>query len=350
MYETMYIDADTPLFKAAKSVQTDYIVATHKESGWSERFKNKTALWGHHSKKEGGWLAIRNKSYSDDVWLPEDLEVEECAELNTELTDHLEQAMIQFNGFIGKMKRLEFAKDYVLFIGGEGNFRYDSAKLQPYKGQRKDKPLIFHELKMKVIQQYGKRVVLANGVEADDLCGIVGWDNFLNFRKTGIWRDCIAFVDKDLKMICSPSFNYEDKSPEIVIPTVMDCARHFCEQLLSGDQATDNILGLPNFTPAMQEKYEVGRTRGIGAATASRFLRTCESPKELYERVLEAYKDYYGVEKEKLEGFRGESLEWNYLDYIDESAKLLWMRRHLDDDFNIRDRLKAMKIEFEDCS
>lgn len=348
MYETVYIDADTPLFKAAKSVQVDFIIASYPSKGWEQRFKNKTELWGHHSKKEGGWLSGRNASFPEDVWLPEDLEVEECAELDTEILDHLEQAMIQFNGFIGKIKRLEFAKDYVLFIGGEGNFRYDSAKLQPYKGLRKDKPLLFHELKMKVIQTYGKRITLANNLEADDLCGIVGWNNYLNFRQTGVWRDCLAFVDKDLKMICSPSFNYDDKTPEIVIPTIEDCARHFCEQLLSGDQATDNILGLPNFTTEMQEKYQIGKTRGIGAATASRFLRTCNTPQEMYERVTEAYKSYYGVERKVVVGFRGEQLNWNYLDYINENAKLLWMRRTLDDDFDIRERLKLMGVEYED--
>ena len=59
MYELIIADSDTPLFRAAKSVQQDYILATMP---WGEtmEFENVTALWGHHVKKEGGWLKEYN--------------------------------------------------------------------------------------------------------------------------------------------------------------------------------------------------------------------------------------------------------------------------------------------------
>lgn len=346
-YKTIFIDADTPIFKAAKSVQTDYIVATHKGSGWSQRFKNITELWGHHSKKAGGWLAERNQSNPDDQWKPEDLVVEELAELSTEITDHLEYTFMQFNSFIGRVKKWNFADDYFLFIGGEGNFRYDAAQIQPYKGLRKDKPLLFQELKEKIVQQYQHKIKLSNNRESDDELSMVAWDNYLNFRKTGVWNNLISFVDKDLNMCPSPRINYEHDAPEVYIPTIEECALAFCSQLLSGD-LTDNIAGLPNFTQDMQEKYEMGKTRGIGVATAQRFLRTCKTPKEMYERVVEAYKSYYGVEKKEVTGYRGNKLKYNYLDYINEWAVLLWMQRTPDDKFDIRERLVAMGIEYED--
>ena len=348
-YKTVYLDSDTPLFQAAKSVQTDYIIAKHTTNGWSKRFKNKTELWGHHSKKEGGWLADRNIKNPDDVWLPDDLEIEELAELSKDITDHLDYAFMQFNSFIGKIKRWDFAEDYVLVIGGEGNFRYDAAQIQPYKGLRKDKPLLFHEVKQKIIQQYKNKVVLANNEEADDVISAYAWQNYLNYRKAGVWRDVISFCDKDINMCPSPRFNYNDREPVIYIPTIDECALAFCSQMLSGD-LTDNIAGLPNFTEEMQDKYEMGKTRGIGAATANRFLRTCKTPKEMYERVTEAYKSYYGVEKKEVVGFRGNKLMYNYLDYMNEWAVLLWMKRSPDDQFNIRERLTLMGIEYEDDS
>lgn len=343
-FELMVIDADTPLFKAAKSVQVDFIVARNKKLGMEKRFKNKTQLWGHHVKKEGGWLAEYNKS-AEEKSLPEDWEIEECAELSDEINNHLDEAFMSFNQFVGKMKKSGLAEDYLLCIGGEGNFRYDAAQLQPYKGERKDKPLIFQELKDKIVAQYGSRVELADNSEADDICSHYGWENYLNFRKTGEWDTLLAFVDKDLSMIISPSVNYDDPEMKVVYNTPEECARCFCVQLLAGDQATDNIKGLPNFTEEIQKKYELGKTRGIGVATAQRMLRTAETPKEMYGRVVEAYKSYYGEnDVHSFTNFRGEHLKWTWLDFLQDNAILLWMQRTEGERIDIRATLERMGV------
>lgn len=343
-FKLMVIDADTPLFKAAKSVQTDYIIARNNKLGIEKRFANKTQLWGHHIKKEGGWLADFNSDRQEKS-LPEDWEIEECAELSVEIKDHLDEAFISFNQFVGKMKKLELAEDYLLCIGGEGNFRYDVAKLQPYKGDRKDKPLIFQELKDKIVNQYGSKIVLANDCEADDILSQYGWKNFLNYRKTGEWDVLLAYIDKDLDMVVSPSIHYGERDLVVKYKTPEDCARCFCVQLLAGDQATDNIKGLPNFTADIQSKYDLGKTRGIGVATAKKVLETAQTPKEMYERVVEAYKSYYGKDKvHSFTNFNGEDLEWTWLDFLQDNAILLWMQRTKDERIVIKDTLVRVGV------
>lgn len=343
-FKLMIIDADTPLFKAAKSVQRDYIVARNKKLGITKEFDNKTQLWGHHSKKEGGWLAEYNETAVEKS-LPEDWDVEDCAELSKEVKDPLEEAFMSFNQFVGKMKRSGLAEDYLLCLGGEGNFRYDAAQFQPYKGERKDKPLIFQELKDRVVLQYGKRVVLANDCEADDILSHYGWKNYLNYRKTGEWDYLLSYLDKDLKMVVSPNVNYDDPLLKVEYNTPEECARCFCVQLLAGDQATDNIRGLPNFTEETQRKYELGKTRGIGVATAQRMLRTAESPKEMYARVVEAYKSYYGeTTVHTFVNFRGDELNWTWLDFLQDNATLLWMQRTKGERVSIEDTLRRMEV------
>jgi len=350
MYELMIVDADTPIFQAAKFVQRDFIIATNIESGKKARFKNKTEFWGHHGKKEGGVLAEVNQKRIEkglDPYKPEDFEIEECAELNPDIEDHVQYGVEQFDYFVGKIKKHGFAEDYQLAVGGEGNFRYDIAQQLPYKGLRKDKPLLFSEIKEAILQKYRNKVVVVDGEEADDYLSKKGFENYKHFRKTGEWKWLLSFLDKDIKQVISPYFIYGDAEPEIVIPTPYDCAEHLCMQMLCGDLSTDNIPGLPNFTAEIQEKYSLGKTRGIGKANAMKYLEGAGTIKELFNRVCEAYKSYYGEEKKDFATWEGKVVKWNWLDYLQDSAQLLWLRREDNEIYNIRDTLSRLEIEYD---
>lgn len=347
-YELVYLDADTPLFKAAKSVQTDYVIVRHKETDWEQRFSNITEFWGHHKKKEGGWLAKVNESKLRNklpLVKPEDFEYEPLSELSEDIEDHLSAAIEGFDRFIGKVKRLNFAEDYRIVLGGDHNFRYEVAHIQPYKGKRAPKPLLFQEVKDAIKGKYKSKIIIAEDGEADDVLGTVGFENYKNFLATGKWRDCLGFIDKDLKMIISPQFNYDDPRPEIFIPTAEDAARHFVAQCLAGD-STDNILGVPNFTKEITEKYGLGSTRGVGLATAFKLLPEGISIKQMFERVVEAYRSYYGTEKEELISFRGDKMHYNYMDYLQEAAILLWMQREKGERYDIKTTLDRLGIDY----
>jgi hypothetical protein len=344
-------DWDTVLFRAAKFVQEDYIIATHKASGHKKEFKNKTEFYGHWKSKSGGWLAQRNKARVErdlEPFAPEDFAIEECARLNPEIDDHLGEAEKTFDFAVGALKKAVDSEDYRLAIGGEGNFRYAIAKQLPYKGHRKDKPLLFTEFRDFIIRKYKSKIIIVDGMEADDYCSKVGWENYHNFLKTGEWDICLAYIDKDLDMIISPSFNYDDSPPEVRIPTPFDAAMCYAVQLLAGDKGTDNIPGLPNFSEKTKEKYSLGNTKGIGVATAQKYLRDCETIKEAFERVVEAYKSYWGTKATKFIDHTGEVHEkWNWKDYLQDNARLLWMYRDDTCEYDIfEDTLKPLKVKY----
>lgn len=349
-YELVILDADTPVLRAAVAVQKSFIIARHIESGWEQRFDNQTVFWGHWKTKSGGWLKKKN-ALNEEQGRPlvkaEDFSIEECAELNPEIENHLEKAIEQFDYFVGKIKKLNLADDYLLGIGGSGNFRKDIAQILPYKGMRKDKPLLFAEVKEAIIYKYRNKVVVVNDEEVDDFCAIKGFENYKHFLKTGQWKYVIGFCDKDLEQIISPQFNYLDENPEVFIPTPEQAAQAFCVQCLAGDKGTDNIPGLPNFTEEIREKYSLGKTKGIGKATALKYLEGCKDIKEMFGRVCEAYRSYYGTEKQEFVSWQGEALMWDWLDFLQDNAQLLWLRREEGEMYHITTTLDRLGISYD---
>ena len=66
----------------------------------------------------------------------------------------------------------------------------------------------------------------------------------------------------------------------------------------------------------------------------------------MFSLVIEAYKSYYGEEKKEFVSFRGETFNWNWLDYLKENATLLWLRREEGELYNIEDTFKRLKLEY----
>ncbi|QDB74076.1 hypothetical protein 2L372D_162 [Aeromonas phage 2L372D] len=347
-YKMCHVDFDTCLFRAAKSCQKDYIIVTHKETGWKQRFDGVSKFYGLGKQKNKGWIgeqnAIREKQKKPLI-SADDFIIEECAELVDIEEVVLKQALDLIDFTVGRIKKASEAEDYRLYIAGTGNWRYDAANILPYKGNRKPKPIFFLEVKEALIQKYKNKIVIVDNAEVDDKIGEIGWQNYLNFRKTGKWEHVLSYIDKDLKMIISPHFNYDKCDEGVEINTPEEAAKWFCLQLLVGDKTTDNIQGLPNLSPEFQEKYELRKCRGLGKETALKILEG-KNIKESFEVVVEAYKSYYGEDKKKLLTFRGEELEYNWLDYLKENGLLLWMRREPDEMYNIEDTLKRLGIEY----
>lgn len=346
-YKWLYLDADTPLLQAALYVQESYVTVTHKPTGKVRKFKNQTVFWGHHMKKNAGWLAdlnLRRKAVGKDALPPEDFEIENCVELRDDVEDHIDEAVRQWDFYIGRVKALGLANNYKACIGGEGNFRYDLAQVAPYKGHRPAKPILFEEVREEILSKYGAKIEVIDGCEADDYLSQIGWENYLKYKQTGKWEHVIGFIDKDLEMIIGPYFKFNEDNPEVRVRTPKEAAKAFCIQLLMGDR-TDNIIGLPQLTDKMCDKYGTRKGKGLGEVKARAIIDPCESTKEMFERVVECYKDYYGTEKKPFETHRGEVLHWNYMDYLEENAGLLWLRRDINKPYSIMDSLNKVGID-----
>lgn len=322
-FDLIICDFDTPLFQAAKFVQEDYVVVTNKSTGqkweWNE-FRNKTEFQGRNRTGEvGGWLGEINKFFGTSHKRDE-FEIEQFTRLKPDIVDHLAEAEFQFACAVKQIKNLGVAEDYRLCIGGENNFRYNFASILPYKGERKEKPILFSQLRDKVLEQYKSKLIIAEGNEADDVLGIYGTQNQTYFRKTGKYKYLLGYIDKDIKQIWGPTIFLNKKEEGIKFITPFEAAHHFAYQCLKGDLSVDNIEGLPDLTPEIREKYGVRKGTGCGEAGALKVLEGCTEIKELFERVLECYQAYYGD---------------RYMFFLRENALLLWMQRKPEQRFDI---------------
>lgn len=353
VYECCYVDFDTVLYRAANMVQQNYINVTYKKSGKVKRFDGVSKFYGKKKSKNGGWIEeiniIREKKGQSSLSVL-DFNIEELAELREvpkEYPNVVEWALSVIDFKVGTIKKTSNAETYVLGIGGASNFRYDAAHILPYKGNRKPKPILFEELKEAFLTKYKSKVSIArNSMEQDDEISIRGWESYNHYLKTGKHKYILAYIDKDLNSVPCPYFNYDKCEEGIVEPTIEDCARAFCSQLISGDLSTDNIQGLPNLSPEFCRKYGLPKSRGVGKATAIKALEGCETPVEMYTRVVEAYKSYYGIEAFSFISYRNERSQRTWFDMLKENALLLHMMRKPHERFNIEDTFKRMGISY----
>ena len=292
-------------------------------------FSGVQKFYGNSSKKkDGGWIANQDEYTADDFTIEQECRYKVLPEGES---SYLDWAMGLIDFRIGAIKKASEAKTYKLWIGGEGNFRYDAAHILPYKGERKNKPMLFHELKKAFMEKYKTKVCVAQDFrEADDEVSIRGWASYSHFVKTGKHKYVLGFIDKDIKQVPCPSFNYDKPELGITTPTIEECCHHFCLQLLKGDRGTDNIPGLV----------------GIGDKKALKLLEGRNTPKEMYEAVVVAYKDYYGLEVFPFTSHRGVESTRTWLDMLSENAKLLRMLRKPGEVYKIEDTFKRLRVDY----
>ena len=176
------------------------------------------------------------------------------------------------------------ADNYLAWITGKSNFRFDIAKTVPYKGNRKDvaRPKHYEALREHLMRRHG--AVLTEGEEADDTVAI---ESVKHLDKC--W---IVHVDKDLDQL--QGWHYNPVKDERYYVNEFDGYKAFCIQLLTGDR-TDNIPCLA----------------GIGPKKADKALKDAETKEELLQTAWWKYQEL-GYSRE----------------YFTEQGQLLWLRRY----------------------
>lgn len=171
-------------------------------------------------------------------------------------------------------------KDYEVYLTGSKNFRFDIAKTQVYKGNRKgtEKPEHLSHVRDYLISEFGAKVSVDE--EADDLISIEA-------ARQG-YHACVASIDKDMLQIPCWHFNFVRNT--IVKVKEFDGLVFFYKQILTGDSA-DNIAGLWR----------------VGPVKAEKMLEGIKTEQGLWDAVIKAYD---GNE-----------------DRVLENARLLWLRR-----------------------
>lgn len=192
----------------------------------------------------------------------------------------------------------------------KSNFRYALATHRGYKEHRKDvsKPAWYDEIRQHLVDNWGAEVIY--GMEADD--ALAGFQQFHYDRlMDGEGCDttdvsCIASIDKDLLMV--PGYHYNWDRHKLQYVTKEQGLRTFYLQLLTGDVGTDNIPGL----------FQLTKQRCT--ANIKNGLKNLHTAEEMYNYVEDVYMTASGE-------------DYVYTKYLYEIGNLLYMRRHLEDEW-----------------
>lgn len=352
------IDIDTLIIHAALAGQDTSVIIRHKETGWEKVFKNKTLFHGHHSKREGGWLADVNKSKIEKGLIPvspDDFEIiPVVVKIEDQYTDSgaiiTAESVVKgrFKSKIEAIINQDWCKDFKICFGTGKNFRYDIAQTQPYKAERPEKPLLYEVVKDYMLWKYKNKMVIVDGVETDEIVTQELWKSWIKAKRDFDKLDLVScHIDKDISQFPCLWYNFDNPQLGLVQVTPLQAVKNLAVQHLKGD-SIDSIPGLPKLPEDMFVKYGIRKPGkpGIGDKTAHALIDPCETPKQVFERVVEAYKGHYGEEKQPFTSFRGEESERDWLDHLNEQFRLLRMRTDVSKDVgHVRDFLKAMEID-----
>jgi len=213
-----------------------------------------------------------------------------CCVLNED--DPVEYALHNVKQSLSRVKEDTEADEFIPIVSGHGNFRHD---IYPeYKANRRDQPRppYLKEARQYVIDHWDGMFV--DGLEADDVCGI------MMYNSGGEDRLTLAHIDKDLDMLEGHHYNY--RTGESYYVTESEAYRKFHYQMLTGD-STDNIPGLYKLTgKKAQKKYKQP-------------IDDMEDPQDMWQHVMKVYEECAGDEWEDVR------------ETLNITAKLLWIKR-----------------------
>lgn len=352
---TAIIDVDTLIIHAALAGQRTNIKATGKNTGRSVTFSNRTELWGGWQKRDGGWLAETNVKRAEkglDPILPDVFEIEDIitlvedqvAEDGTVITPEI-VVKGRFKAKIEAITKQDWCKDFKICFGTGKNFRYDIAQTQPYKSERALKPVLYDVVKEYMLWKYKDKMLIVDGVETDEIVTQEVWKAWLRSGRDFDKLDSVAtYIDKDISQYPLIRYNFDKPEDGLVKITPLEAIKNLAVQCLRGD-TIDTVPGLPALPDEMYKAYSLRKTKGLGEVTAKGVVSSAQTPKEVFERVVGAYKGYYGEDVKEFISFRGEVGERNWLDHLNEQFRLLRMRTDVTKDVgHVSEFLKALEI------
>lgn len=344
----LVFDIDMIIFDAVSVAEDRFIIATHIPTSRKMEFANKTALWGHYKKKEGGWIAEENAKLGNDYWKVEDFDVIEgqrprpfkikgVDEFSGEPDPAQDYFITPWEGAKKIMddkvraicKKLD-TKEYIGFTGTGDVFRHELCTLLKYK-DRDDimKPLLLKKMKEYVCERHS--TTLVKGLEADDHVAISVLEGY-NKWVAGGRKDCDKVVgiaeDKDSYGCTGWWYNpNKDSAPRLIEGfgslwinsdgDVKGQGRLWLYFQIGFSDATDNY-----FANCFSDlKW--------GQKSAYEELKYCVNDKQAFEALVRIYKKLY-PEKKTVQGCKGSvEIDWCYV--LQENFTMAKMLRTVDE-------------------
>ncbi len=329
----LVFDFDAYKYSIASVCEKRSIITTHISSGREKEFNNRTEFWGHHKKREGGWLAELNKQRALDdkePFLPSDFDIadKQVAQPVSYMCQTVKQAIAKVCNTLG-------VSSYYGYTGRGESWRVGASTIIEYKGDRKEslKPLMLED-----IEDYLKRhhnATEVRGLEVDDQVVIDCFAN-KNLILVGIDKD---FDGVEPIWLFNPDKMEREQRIEGLGKLWADAKgkvrgegrKFFYHQLLSGD---DSDCYWAN--SASDVKW--------GDKSSFKLLDPCKTDKECWQAVVDGYKSLYPEPKE-ITGWRGDKfpIDWQYV--LAENACMAHMLRSKDDKYVVADQLDKWEIE-----
>lgn len=318
----LLIDGDSILFKAASAGEQVWYVAKDAEGNEVARFQSASSY--------KSWIQSCEILGFDSVYGYEGDIESLTRETEYEYKD-VKHCYDSFDKSVNEWLYYSGCEEWKMWIGkatGLKNFRYDIATIHPYKKDRDKmrKPYYLEQVR-KYASTKPQVKVIKGSVEVDDR--VVAEAEKLKHK-------CVlGFVDKDNTQAkgCYQLFmGYSDTPYFVTARSVgeikMDGKKvwatsylRVASQLLHGDKAVDGIVGLPKYGPT--RAYELLKEfDGVHVKHAS----------EVFVKVSEEYKKHYGDSHTYPHCYTGEEITRNWKEMFEENLRLLWMKRHRDDE------------------
>ena len=361
MGKRLVFDIDFIIFAAASIAEERFITATHTPTGRKMEFENKTALYGHYKKKEGGWIASENLKDGNDFWKVEDFEILECQRprpfkvLGKDIfSGEHDKSKDYFISPLEGAKQIVDSKiadicaklgttEYSGYTGKGDVFRHDICTLLYYKDRgHLMKPLILDKLKQYVCDRHNCELV--TGLEADDFCNMAvlkGYDNWVvNGRKE---EDIVIGVaeDKDSKQCSGWHFNpNKDSEPRLIEglgslwltekDEVDGHGRMWLYFQIGSSDSSDNYAA------------NCFSDLSWGSKSAYKVLKDSKTDREALEGLVTIFKKLY-PEKKTVEGCKGlVEIDWLYV--MQECFTMALMLRHPEDRVDVKALLTKLNI------
>jgi hypothetical protein len=200
-----------------------------------------------------------------------------------------------------------------------------------------------------MLYKYKDKMLIAENVETDEILTSELCKAWAKAKRKHENLEVVScHIDKDINQVPCIHYNFDKPDLGLVEITPLEAAKNLASQHLSGD-TIDSIPGLPKLTDELHKKYSIRRSsRGLGEKTARALLVTANTPKKVFERVVEAYRAFYGDEEMTFVSFRGEEFQWTWIDYLNEQYRLLKMRSDVNKDVgHVKDFLDKLGVSYD---
>lgn len=346
MKQIAHFDLDPIKYGVASAAEKRSVLVSHKTlditsllpDNYSDLIKggrlevpNRTSFYSRRKNRDGGILAEINKGRDSPLsW-------EEFSYEDVQTPDPISHTLYSAKNMVDGIVTRSGADSVCFYVGSGESFRRELSTLLEYKGNRKDsiKPVLMDEVVDYLMRRYKPEVV--TGYEADDAVVMESYNKDNHF---------IIGVDKDFYGAGSWFYNYNRHEEGIVDTRGVGRLWLDSKGGVRGEGLLFKLLQISSEDNSDNYKANCMSDIKWGEKSAYKALEGVESYKEAFERVVSIFKMLY-PEKKKVVGWRGETIEIDYMYVLQEMWDMAHMHRWKDDYVDVENVLETLGIDKE---